>query len=204
MAKQTTLDAATWQSRVERVSEPEPDSPETLLERASTYAETVDIAVDTDALAWGISKRAKRRAGCCRYQRATGQITIVLTWPAYQEYGWAEYTGVIRHELVHAWEFEQFGESSHGNRFKQKAREVDAPLHCRSFTDARLELVCLDEACDWQIDRHRASKPVTQPNDPYRCGDCGGEYEVRHVASGRTWQTNSGYKRARLELGDGW
>jgi predicted SprT family Zn-dependent metalloprotease len=200
--KQTTLDAAIWESRTAPV--PAPETPASLLNRARDYAETVDLDVDTDALAWDISNRAKRRAGCCRYQQATGQITIILTWPAYQEFGWAEYTGVIRHELVHAWEFEHFGESSHGKRFKRKAREVDAPLHCRSFTDARLELVCLDEACNWQIDRHRASKPVKEPNEPYRCGECGGEYEVRHVASGQTWQTSAGYERVRSGLAEEW
>jgi predicted SprT family Zn-dependent metalloprotease len=195
-----------------------------LLERAAAYAETV-------ALAWDVSERAKRRAGCCRYDADTGQLTIVLTWDAYCEFGWQEFTATIRHELVHAWEFQRFGEFGHGERFRRMAAQVDAPRHCRTFTDGRLELVCTADTtgynfveyfdttgcrksprdysrqyddCDWRPERHRASKPVRTPDAGYRCGECGSRYVVHHGASGRTWRTNAGYEQAREALGEDW
>jgi len=184
-----------------------PTAPETraqLIDRASAYARTVDIALPLDDIEWAISERAKRRAGGCRYDPGTETITILLTWAAYQEFGWAEFQGTIRHELVHAWEFHTFGESGHGERFSKKAAEIDAPRHCRTFTDGRLELVCTSDDCEWRPERHRASKPVKFPDSGYRCGECGSDYLVRHVDSGRTWRTNDGYERARDALGDDW
>ena len=182
----------------------EPTTREALLTRAAAYAETVEIDVPVADLDWAISERAKRRAGGCRYDPGTETITILLTWDAYQAFGWAEFTGTIRHELVHAWEFHHHGESGHGRRFRRKADEVDAPRHCRTFTDGRLELVCTAPDCGWRPERHRASKPVKFPDEGYRCGECGSAFEVRHVDSGRTWRTHEGYKRARDALGDDW
>lgn len=164
----------------------------------------MDLSVDVHLLNWEISERARRYAGSCSYNHITEQITITLAWAAYQEYGWEEFTGTIRHELVHAWEFQQFGESTHGERFLQKAREIDAPRYCRPFTEARLQLVCTNDHCDWHLDRHRASKSVTHPDEGYRCGRCKSSFEVRHVDSGERWRTNTGYERARETLGSDW
>lgn len=183
--------------------QPAPETRAELLARAAAYAETVALDLDVAALSWEISERAKRRAGGCRYDPATGDITVVLTWDAYREFGWREFTGTVRHELVHAWEYARVGESGHGPRFRRKADELDAPRHCRPFTDGRLRLVCPADGCGWRAERHRASRPVRDPG-AYRCGDCGGAYRVRHVASGRTWRTDEGYRRAREELGDAW
>ena len=183
-----------------------PTAPETkqeLRERARTYARTVDIDVDVDAITWEVSERAKRRSGVCIYDRRTEEITIRLTWAAYREYGWEEFTGTIRHELVHAWEFQHFGTSSHGRRFERKAADVEAPLNCRSFTDARLRLVCTNDACLWKADRHRASKAVTEP-DRRRCGTCRSRYAVEHVPTGETWKTAKGYEDARARIGEEW
>lgn len=182
----------------------EPRTRDALLDRAAAYAETVDLDLAVGDLEWAISERAKRRAGGCRYDPETGEITIVLTWDAYQAFGWAEFTGTIRHELVHAWEFATHGESGHGARFRRQADAVDAPRHCQQFTDGRLELVCTADDCDWRPERHRASKPVQYPDRGYACGNCGSPFFVRHVASGRTWRTADGYERARAQLGDDW
>ncbi|MCU4718896.1 SprT-like domain-containing protein [Halapricum hydrolyticum] len=181
-----------------------PQTREELLVRAAAYAETVDIDIDTDTIEWTISERAKRRAGSCRYDGANGQVTIVLTWDAYRAVGWEQFTGTIRHELVHAWEFTHYGESGHGPRFRRKADELDAPRHCESFTDGRLRLACTDEDCSWMTERHRASEPVKYPDRGYRCGDCESPYVVEHVDSGLTWRTNSGYERVRDKLGEDW
>lgn len=188
--------------------DPEPhatDDPGTragLRRRAGKYARTVDLDVDVDALVWEVSERATRRAGATVYDPAAEQVTVRLTWDAYREYGWREFAATVRHELVHAWEFQQYGESGHGERFRRKAREVDAPRHCRPFTDARLRLVCTAN-CGWRADRYRASRTVTDPGD-YRCGDCGAHYRVEHTESGVSWKTGFGYRVARRRLGDDW
>lgn len=178
---------------------PPPETHAELCEAAAAYAATVDIDVDLEDVAWEVSTRAKRRSGACLYDRSTGAVTIRLTWAAYREYGWREFRAVVRHELVHAWEFQRHGESGHGRRFAEKARAVDAPRHCRAFADARLRLVCTDDDCDWRADRHRASKAVTAPEDR-RCGACGARYVVEHVDSGARWSTHDEYEGARERI----
>ncbi len=177
-----------------------PTTRDELLSAAERYAESVPIAVNLSAIDWECSERAVRRAGACIYDRRTGDVTIRLTWSAYRAFGWEEFTGTIRHELVHAWEFQQFGESGHGTRFAEKAKAIDAPRHCRTFSDPRLRLCC--SSCDWEARRYRASKAVKHP-DSRRCGSCGSRYRVEHE-SGRRWRTHAGYLVARRKLGDEW
>ncbi|MFC6951563.1 SprT-like domain-containing protein [Halorubellus litoreus] len=179
---------------------PDPDTPRDLLSYARLYAESVDVDVDHDAIEWEVSKRARRRAGACSYDADSGTVTIRLTWDAYEQYGWRQFTATIRHELVHAWEFQRFGEAGHGERFREKAAAVDAPRHCESFTDPRLALACT-ASCEWRAGRHRASKPVKQPGG-YRCPDCGADVRVEHLASGVTWTDAAGYERARAVVDD--
>ncbi|SEW21900.1 SprT family zinc-dependent metalloprotease [Natrinema salifodinae] len=178
-----------------------------ILARARIHAREVvdeyDLAVDLAALEWTVSKRAKRRAGACRWDAARETATIVLARRAYERYEWPAFAGIVRHELVHAWEFQRFGESGHGARFREAAARLDAPRHCEEFADPRYVLRCLGADCDWTAKRHRASKPVKAP-DRYRCGACGGSYEVEHAASGRIWTTASGYGGAKAALGDDW
>lgn len=178
-----------------------------LLARARIHAREVvadyDLPVDLSSVEWDVSARAKRRAGACRWHADREVATIVLARRAYERYDWPEFAAVVRHELVHAWEFQQFGESGHGPRFRDRAAELEAPRHCRSFSEPRYVLRCLGADCDWRAERHRASRPVRAP-DGYRCGRCGGSYEVEHVDSGRTWTTASGFGGTKAALGDRW
>ncbi len=179
------------------------DPRKALLDRARRYARTVDVDVDLSRVSWDVSTRAKRRAGVCLYDASTGDVTIRLTLDAYRQYDWEEFAAVIRHELVHAWEFQSFGESGHGDRFARKAADLDVSRYCRSFADGRLRLVCRNEDCSWSVERHRASVSVTAPEDR-RCGSCGSRYVVEHVATGERWHTRSGYESARDRIGDEW
>ena len=174
-----------------------------LLARARIHAREVDIDVDWNRLEWDVSARAKRRAGACRWHADREVATIVLSRRAYEAYDWETFAAVVRHELIHAWEFQQFGASGHGERFLAKADELETPRHCPSFTDPRYVLRCLHDGCGWEATRHRASRPVTTP-ERYRCGHCGTDYEVEHVESGRTWTSSSGYGGAKAALGDRW
>jgi len=178
-----------------------------IVARARIHAREVvdehELAVDLEALEWEVSTRARRRAGACRWHADRGVATIVLARQAYEEYDWATFAGVVRHELVHAWEFQRFGESGHGDRFRDRAAALEAPRYCEAFAEPRYVLRCLTDGCDWRAKRHRASKPVKAP-DQYHCGVCGGSYEVEHTDSGRTWATASGYGGAKAALDEKW
>ncbi|PCR91692.1 SprT family zinc-dependent metalloprotease [Natrinema ejinorense] len=170
---------------------------------AREVREEYELAVDLGALEWTVSSRARRRAGLCRWNADSGVATIVLARRAYDHYDWPEFAGIVRHELVHAWEFQHFGESGHGERFRDRAGALEAPRYCEAFAEPRYVLRCLTDGCDWRATRHRASTPVKSP-DQYRCGACGGAYEVEHAESGRTWTTAGGYGGAKAALGDEW
>ncbi|RZH66268.1 SprT family zinc-dependent metalloprotease [Natrinema altunense] len=178
-----------------------------IIARARRHArEVVDgsnLAVDLESLEWTVSPRARRRAGRCRWRADREMATIVLARRAYERYDWPTFAGVVRHELVHAWEFQRFGESSHGDRFRERAAALEAPRYCEPFTEPRYVLRCLAVDCDWRATRPRASKPVRSP-EQYRCGSCGDAYAVEHTDSGRTWKTASGYGGTKAALGDEW
>lgn len=178
-----------------------------LLARARIHARSVlketGLAVDLSRIEWDVSPRAKRRAGVCRWDADAGVATIVLTRRAYRAYDADAFEAVVRHELIHAWQFQRFGEAGHGARFREVAAELDAPRRCESFSDPRYVLRCLDADCEWTASRHRASEPVKTPSR-YRCGRCGGAYAVEHVASGRTWTTAGGYGGTKAALGSDW
>jgi predicted SprT family Zn-dependent metalloprotease len=178
-----------------------------ILARARIHAREVivDHGLDLDlgAVEWDVSARSRRQAGLCRWHVASETATIVLARRAYKRYDWPEFAAVVRHELVHAWEFQRFGESGHGERFRDLAARLEAPRHCRSFADPRYVLRCRGSDCDWRATRHRASKPVRAP-DRYRCGMCGGALAAEHVDSGRTWNSASGFGGAKAALGDDW
>lgn len=178
-----------------------PTSPEDLSLWASRYAREVPLAVDLDPVEWTVTTRAKRRAGLCRYDGDSGAITIRLTWPAFEAFGPERFRGVIRHELIHAWEYQTAGNAGHGERFRRQADRLDVSVRCPTFTTGRLRLVCED--CDWTVGRHRACPSVTAP-DQRRCGECGGRYTVVHRATGRRWRSAAGYETAREAIGDDW
>lgn len=172
---------------------------ETLLARARRYARTVDVDVALDELSWEVSTRAKRRAGACLYHRESSDVTIRLAWRAAERFDWSEFAAVVRHELIHAWEYQQFGEAGHGSRFKREADRLDVATTCPTFSVPRLRLYCTNAACDWSAERHRASAVVREP-ERRRCGRCGSRYEVEHVASGERWRTSAGYRGARERI----
>ncbi|GAA5061258.1 hypothetical protein GCM10025751_47340 [Haladaptatus pallidirubidus] len=41
-------------------------------------------------------------AGVTKYDSATDEITISLTWNAYEQHGWEQFSSTVRHELIHA------------------------------------------------------------------------------------------------------
>jgi predicted SprT family Zn-dependent metalloprotease len=178
-----------------RVETPSERQQQQLIERTTAYAQTVDLDVPIETIDWEISTNAQRtrRAGDCRYHRQTEEITITLTWAAYVAWEWDEFTKTIRHELVHAHQFAERGESDHGLRFKLLAESVDAPIHCQRFTTGRLLIRCGEGCEDY---RSKASKLVKHPGTVL-CRPHDASMTVEHVATGRTWTDHEGYERER-------
>jgi predicted SprT family Zn-dependent metalloprotease len=182
----------------DRVEEPSDRQQQHLIERTTAYARTVDLDVPIESIDWEISTNAQRtrRAGDCRYNRETEQLTITLTWAAYAAWDWDAFTKIIRHELVHAYQFADRGESDHGLRFKLLAESVDAPIHCQRFTTGRLLLRCGEGCEDY---RSKASKLVKHP-ETVLCRPHDASMTVEHVATGRTWTDHEGYDRERAAI----
>jgi predicted SprT family Zn-dependent metalloprotease len=182
----------------DRVETPTERQQQQLIERATAYARTVDLDVAVDAIDWAISTNAQRtrRAGDCRYNRETDQLTITLTWAAYAAWEWDTFTETIRHELVHAHQFAERGDSDHGLRFKLLAESVDAPIHCQRFTTGRLLIRCGEGCEDY---RSKASKVVKHP-ETVLCRPHDASMTVEHVATGRTWTDTEGYERERAAI----
>ena len=175
-------DSSAEHSRARDFPEPdsgkEPETPAELLTRARRYAREVPIDVDPARIEWEISRRAKRRAGACLFRPDSEEITIRLTWAAYEAFGWERFTATIRHELIHALEYRERGESGHGEFFRRWAAKLDAPRHCPRFSRPAYWIRCTD--CGHRSARYRRSRVVDEP-ERYRCGSCEGPLTVEEV-----------------------
>lgn len=157
----------------------EPDcSRDEFLAVAKVYAREVvdnhDLSVSVSDLEWSVSDRAKRRAGAVKHRDGDPK-SVVLTWDQFVERGWSAAAATVRHELVHVHLLNEADDPSHGERFRELARQLDTDVHCARFTDPRWWVVCED--CGTRLARYRRSKLVRDP-EAYACGDCGGDLLV--------------------------
>ncbi|SIR98830.1 Predicted Zn-dependent metalloprotease, SprT family [Haladaptatus litoreus] len=159
-----------------------PETPTGLLDRAQQHA--ADIAtkhfpdLPVKAIDWEVSHQAQRQAGVTKYDPATEAITISLTWTAYEQHGWEQFSETVRHELIHAWQYHEFGDADHGATFTQWTDALDTSLHCERFITPTWWLVCED--CGGRSARYRRSKTVRNP-EQYRCSECGGAIRVEEA-----------------------
>ncbi|MFC6764794.1 SprT-like domain-containing protein [Natrinema soli] len=149
-----------------------------LCDRAASHA--ADVAgehfpeLPVESINWETSTRMQRSAGKAVYNRASGQITIRLSWDAYEEYGWEKFYRTVRHELIHAWQYHEYDEADHGPTFTRWADPLNTDRHCERFAEPKYWLVC--ENCEKRDPRYQRSKIVKNPSD-YRC-QCGGDIRV--------------------------
>ncbi|WP_231188355.1 SprT-like domain-containing protein [Haladaptatus sp. DYF46] len=130
-----------------------------------------------------ISTRAQRTAGATKYDPANGEITISLAsislaWDAFEQHGWEQFSSTVRHELIHAWQYHEFGEADHGRTFDRWTDMLNTTQHCERFKSPNWWLIC--EECGGQLPRFQRSKVVKQPEN-YSCGDCGGSLRVEEA-----------------------
>ena len=183
MARQLTFsditDQRTLTESADAATDDTPETPTALLDRARQHATNVaaehfpDLPVET--IDWEVSHRAQRQAGVTKYDPATEAITIALTWTAYEHHGWEQFSSTVRHELIHAWQYHEFGDADHGATFTRWTDGLDTSQHCERFTAPKWWLVCED--CGGRIPRYRRSKTVRNP-EQYSCSECGGAIRV--------------------------
>jgi predicted SprT family Zn-dependent metalloprotease len=163
---------------------PEPSTHEELLDAARAHASEVtaehfpEHAEEIEAIEWRVSTKATRSSGACKYNRRTGEVTIRLTWAAFQKYGWEKFSATVRHELIHAYEYITTGESDHGWKFRMFADDLDCSVHCESFTTPKYWVYCPAESCEFSIGRMKRSKTVKKP-ERYECPKCAGQLESK-------------------------
>ncbi|MFH5801137.1 hypothetical protein [Haladaptatus sp. CMAA 1911] len=58
--------------------------------------------------------RRQRPAGATKYDPANGEITISLAWDSFEQHGWEQFSSIVRHELIYAWRYHEFGDADSG------------------------------------------------------------------------------------------
>lgn len=159
-----------------------PETKQALCERTAVHA--ADVATEhfpelpLEAITWETSTRMQRSAGKAIYDSESEEITIRLSWDAYREYGWEQFARVVRHELIHAWQYYERGEADHGPTFHQWIEPLETDRHCERYAEPKYWVVC--EECESRDPRYRRSKVVKQP-ERYSCGRCGSEIDIEPV-----------------------
>ncbi|WP_245800235.1 SprT-like domain-containing protein [Haladaptatus litoreus] len=52
-----------------------------------------------------------------------------MTWTAYEHHGWEQFSSTVRHELIHAWQYHEFGDADHGATFTPWIDALDTSQH---------------------------------------------------------------------------
>lgn len=168
--------------RTNQVKEDHPETKATLCERAAAHADEVaaehfpELPVAT--IDWETSTRMQRSAGVAIYEHQHEQITIRLPWDVYEAYGWDQFSRVVRHELIHAWQYHEYGEANHGSAFQQWVEPLETDRHCEQYAEPNYWVIC--EKCESRDPRYWRSKIVKQPEE-YSCSRCGGAISIENV-----------------------
>ena len=159
----------------------EPETEQALRERAAAHAATVAAEhfpeLPVEAITWETSTRMERSAGKAIYDRASEEITIRLSWDAYEEYGWEQFSRTVRHELIHAYQYHEYSEADHGPTFRRWVGPLETDRHCEQYAEPTYWVICED--CERRDPRYRRSKVVKRP-ERYQCG-CGGDLTIETV-----------------------
>ncbi|SFR92425.1 SprT-like family protein [Halomicrobium zhouii] len=158
------------------------------------------LDVRLDLVEWEVSTRARRRAAAVKRPRlddasvgdpydwedvegSDGRplpCTVSLTWDAFDEFSREEWQSTLRHELVHVEQYQRFGTTGHGKRFKRRAAEMETAVHCRTFAEPEWTFYC--ESCD-EVTAHRYREcKLVREYDRYRSNCC--EAPLRRTSPG--------------------
>jgi hypothetical protein len=163
-----------------------------------------DVDVDLSLVDWTVSTRAKRRAAAVKRPRIAGaevgtplswshaeetsdepesirRCTVSLTWTAAESFDVDEWKATLRHELIHVEQFQQFGTTDHGARFRRRADALDTPVRCRRFATPKFVLSCT--ACGESVARRYRECKLVRECDRYRSSCCSAALRCRRPKS---------------------
>jgi len=135
--------------------------------------------LDLDRIHWDVSRRLFRAGGYCRSRIEEAPThEIVVSYPAYTYWGWDRVKEIVRHEMVHAVVFEEYGPDAapHGDEFRALARRVNAPLRGEEALPYRFELSC--SVCGRFLDGLYEPSVRTKSPREYRSSCCMAPLEV--------------------------
>jgi len=98
--------------------------------------------VDVDEISWFWNTRLRSCAGKAYHGNAVPQmagdadLAIGLAPAYFYQHGRGELLAVVRHELIHCWEFNHtdINGCGHGPKFKQWIDDMDTHRHCKNWT----------------------------------------------------------------------
>ncbi|MFC6906859.1 SprT-like domain-containing protein [Halalkalicoccus tibetensis] len=136
---------------------------------SNTFASTVTILLHKTA-----DSVEKRRNN----DHQSEQITIRLSWDAYEAYGWQQFSRIVRHDLIHVWQYHEYDKADHGPTFHQWVEPLETDRHREQYAEPNYWVIYEEcESCD---SRYRRSK-VVKLSEKYLCGQCGGEISVENA-----------------------
>lgn len=98
-------------------------------------------SVDVDAIDWFWNPYLTNAAGKAYYgsavpeSMASGRYAIGLAPDYYYQHGIDSLLEVVRHELIHQWEYQHpDGKGGHGPKFKQWCDDMDCERHCKTWS----------------------------------------------------------------------
>ncbi|WP_458208971.1 SprT-like domain-containing protein [Haladaptatus sp. NG-SE-30] len=56
-----------------------------------------------------------------------------MTWKADEQHEWEQFSSTVRHELIHAWQYHEFGDVDHGSTFARWTDRFDTSQCCERF-----------------------------------------------------------------------
>lgn len=161
--------------------EQDPQTRSQFIDYARNYMEWVfenyDFEVLTrDMVSMRDSGRMSRLLGRCD-ENEPYDTEIILSWDAYNKrnYDWERLRNTVKHELVHASNFVEFGHMGHGPTFIREAKRLEVTNIARySEPDPRYFIVCSE--CGLVLWRQKRSKKVKQAENEGRlrghCANC--------------------------------
>lgn len=113
-----------------------PQTKQALCERAEAHA--TDVAAEhfpelsVESITWETSTRMHRSAGVAIYDRQSTEITIASRgMPTRRTAGSS--LPEVHHELIHAWQYHEYGEADHGPTFRQWIEPLETDRHCEQY-----------------------------------------------------------------------
>jgi predicted SprT family Zn-dependent metalloprotease len=136
---------------------------------------------DWEELAEEHNSKVRRARGSLADHQHVKDVTLTLTWGAFEAFGEDEWQETIRHEMVHVEQYHQHGKGGHSGDFSIRAREYDATEECPQFTDYDYPFECRECGGD-AGGRYRESKAV-------RFARLSPEEQEEWVDAGKTYWT---------------